>query len=185
VLEPFVLIATVVSLVAGLIALYQFIEERRRKAISWRRVDKLVAELVEDIEHSSFCPDLILGVGRGGSLIAAMVATNLEGRIELACIDTAVEYDQAGRKHVQLRGPDRLPPLHGRHVLVVVAELYSGQDMRDAINFLDDQKPAELRTLAVLAGPSSNVRPTFVGLETRHEPLAPWRLTDAAKRGRI
>jgi hypoxanthine-guanine phosphoribosyltransferase len=86
---------------------------------------------------------------------------------------------------VQLREPDRLPSLSGRHVLVIVAELYSGQDMRDAINHLEDQDPAELKTLAVLAGPSSNVSPTFVGLETKHEPLAPWRLTDAAKKGRI
>jgi hypoxanthine phosphoribosyltransferase len=180
-----VIAATIVSLVAGLIALYQFVEERRRKAISWTRIDKLVIELVAEIEQRSFTPDLILGVGRGGALVAAMIATNLEGRIELACVDTAVEHDPAGRKHVQLREPGRLPPLSGRHVLVVVAELYSGQDMRDAINHLEEQDPAELKTLAVLAGPSSNVRPNFVGLETKHEPLAPWRLTDAAKKGRI
>lgn len=181
----FVLIATVVSLIAGVLALYQFAEERRRKAISWRRVDRLVVELVQEIERHNFTPDLIIGVGRGGALIAAMLATNLEGRIELACIDTEVTEDGQGRKHVILRRPESLPAMADRHVLVVVAELYSGQDMRDAINYLDEQHPAEVRTLAVLRGPSSNVRPTFVGVQTTHEPLAPWRLTEAARRGRI
>lgn len=184
-MDGFVFIATAVSLIAGLIAIWQLVEERRRKAISWRRIDKLVVGLVKEIEERNFDPDLILGVGRGGSLIAAMVATNIEGRVELSCIDTAVEHDEMGRKHVKLRNPERLPDLTGRHVLVVVAELYSGQDMRDAINFLETRKPAELKSLAVLTGPSSNVRPTFVGLQTKHEPRAPWRLTDAAARGRI
>ena len=181
----FVWIATVVGLIASLLALYEFAEKRRRKAISWRRIDRIVVELVEEIERGSFNPDLIVGVGRGGALIAAMIATNIEGRIELACIDTDMSHDSAGRKHVHLRSPERLPDLIDRHILVVVAELYSGQDMRDAVNYLEKQGAAQLRTLAVLAGPSSNVRPHFVGVETDHEPLAPWRLTDAARRGRI
>jgi hypoxanthine phosphoribosyltransferase len=167
------------------IALYQFVEDRRRKSVSWRRVDRLVVELVAEIERHNFTPDLSLGVGRGGSLVAAMFATNLEGRVELACIDTEVQTDDRGRKHVSLRRPEGLPTLEHRHVLVVVAELYSGQDMRDAINYLDDQGTGSLRTVALLVGPSSNMRPDFIGAQTKHEPLAPWRLTDAAKRGRI
>jgi hypoxanthine phosphoribosyltransferase len=184
-MDAFIFITTIIGLIGSLIAIWQVLEQRRRKAISWRRIDGLVANLVDEIEQRNFDPDLILGVGRGGALIAAMLATNLEGRIELACVDTDMEVDEAGRKHVQLRGPERLPDMNGRHILLVVAELYSGQDMRDAINYVETHSPAGLKTLAVLAGPSSNVRPTFVGLQTKHEPLAPWRLTDAAKRGRI
>jgi uncharacterized protein len=179
----FVLIATILGIAASLIAIWQFVEDRRRKAISWRRIDKIVRELVSEVERSTFSPDLIVGVGRGGTLIAAMLATNMEGRIELACIDTEATWDAAGRKHVLLRSPERHPELKGRRVLLVVAELYSGQDMRDAINDLENRGTAELRTLAVLSGPSSNFRPAFVGLETEHEPVAPWRLTDATRGG--
>src|ERR1700693_2165678 len=124
----FILFATLVSLTAASLALYQFVEERRRKAISWRRIDKLVVELVWEIENHNFTPDLIIAVGRGGAVVAAMIATNLEGRIELACIDTEVKEDAHGRKHVHLRRPEIFPGHTGRHVLVGVAELSSCQD---------------------------------------------------------
>jgi hypoxanthine phosphoribosyltransferase len=178
-------IATLIGVLGSVVAVYQFVEDRRRKAVSWHHVDKLVVELVNEIERRSFAPDLIVGVGRGGALIAAMIATNLEGRIELACVDTEGNFDEAGRKHVLLRHPENLPDVSGKHVLVVVAELYSGQDMRDAIDYLESHNARRIETLAVLAGPSSNVRPDYVGQVTKHEPLAPWRLTDAARHGRI
>ena len=178
-------VATLICVPAALVGTWQFVEERRRKAISWRRIDKLIVDLVHEIENENFNPDLIIGVGRGGSLVAAIIATNLEGRIEMACVDTHVKEDPLGRKHVVLRRPGKLPNVRDRHVLVVVAELYSGQDMRDALNYLQKQEPANLRSLAVLVGPSSNVRPSFIGVPTKHQPLAPWRLTDAARKGRI
>lgn len=180
-----IVIATCIGVLGSLIGVYQFVEDRRKKTVSWHHIDKLVVELVIEIERRSFPPDLILGVGRGGALIAAMIATNLEGRIELACMDTEGDFDGAGRKHVKLRHPESLPDLSEKHILVVVAELYSGQDMRDAIDYLEAQGTRRVETLAVLAGPSSNVRPDYVGQVTKHEPLAPWRLTDAARHGRI
>jgi hypoxanthine phosphoribosyltransferase len=181
----FILVATIVSFAAGSVALFQFVDQHRRKNISWRRVDEQVKDLVTEIERENFTPDLIVGVGRGGTIVAAMIATNLEDRIELACIDTEVEYDTSGRKHVKLRSPEGFPQLEGRHILLVVAELYSGQDLRDAIDYLEHEKCAQVRTLALLSGPSSVVRPHFIGLHTKHEPIAPWRLTETARTKRI
>jgi hypoxanthine phosphoribosyltransferase len=178
-------IVTAVGTVASVIALYEFAERNRRRAISWKRIDRLVVELISELHRRAFTPDLILGVGRGGTIVAAMIATNLEGRVPLACVDTAEEHDKSGRKQVQLRDPERLPNVTGRQVLVVVAELYSGQDMRAALDYLETRDVAQLRTLAILCGPASVVRPDFVGFHTKHEPRAPWRLTEAGARGRI
>ncbi len=180
-------ILTGIGTVASLIALYEFLEQRRRRNVSWRKVEQLVRRLIEDIEISSFTPNLILGVGRGGSIIAAMLATNMEGRIQLALLDTEFVHDQPGRKNVILRRPDLVPPLAGRDVLVVVAELYSGQDLRAAVDFVETQGTNCFRSLALLSGPVSVIRPDFNGMKTKHEPLAPWRITDAGKRvgGRI
>lgn len=176
---------TIVGTIASIVGLYEFVLKHRRAVIGWRRVDRLVVDLIEEVERRGFTPDLILGVGRGGTIIAAVIATNLEGRIELACVDTHVDHDRSGRKVVTLRHPDRMPPLAGRQVLVVVAELYSGQDMRAALDYLDTQDVAKVQTLAVLCGPASVVRPDYVALHTKHEPRAPWRLTPAGGRGRI
>jgi hypoxanthine phosphoribosyltransferase len=178
---------SIVGLVASVIALYEFVEKRQRRHVSWRKIEKLVKELLDRLEDDSFSPDLILGVGRGGSIIAAMIATNLPGRIQLACLDTEAFHDEPGRMDVILRRPDLVPPLAGREVLVVVAELYSGQDLRDAVDFVEAQHPRAFKTLTVLTGPGCNIRPHYEGMKTKHEPRAPWRITDAGKRvgGRI
>jgi uncharacterized protein len=180
-------VLTGIGTVASLIALYEFLEQRRRRNVSWRKVDQLVIRLIDDIESSSFTPDLILGVGRGGSLIAAMLATNMEGRIQLACLDTEFDHDEPGRKNVILRRTDLVPPLAGRDLLVVVAELYSGQDLRAAVDFVETQGTNCFKSLALLSGPGSVIRPDFNGMTTKHEPLAPWRINNAGKRlgGRI
>jgi hypoxanthine-guanine phosphoribosyltransferase len=114
-----------------------------------------------------------------------MVATNIEGRIPLACVDTELTYDAGGRKHVVVRESHSELDLADQDVLVVVAELYSGQDLAAAIDFVEERNPSSFKTMALLAGPTTVVRPDFCGLQTKHEPMAPWRITAAGKKGRI
>jgi hypoxanthine phosphoribosyltransferase len=179
------LIVTVVGLVSGLIAVYEFAERRRqRHTLRWHEVCKLLVEVIGAVERDRFTPDLILGVGRGGAIVAAMFATNTPGRIPFAVIDTEFAHID-GRKVVTIRHGEILPDVTGRNVLVVVAELYSGQDMVSATEFVRDHNPASLKTLALLAGPTTVMRPDFCGRHTKHEPMAPWRITEAGRNGRI
>ena len=177
---------TVIGLVASLVALYEFFEQRRRRDIlRWREANKLLLDMLEKLERDKFNPGLILGVGRGGSIIAAMVATNLEGRIPLACVDTELSYDPGGKKLVVVRHAESAMDLQDYEVLIVVAELYSGQDLVAAIDFVESRGVASFRTMALLSGPTTVVKPDFCGQHTKHEPMAPWRITEAGKKGRI
>jgi hypoxanthine phosphoribosyltransferase len=179
-------IITLIGVVSGLIALYEFgAKQRKKKVLTWKEVDELLVELIEDVERDRFTPDLVLGVGRGGSLIAAMYATNVVGRIPFDCVDTEVFDDDHGQKQVTIRHGQTLPDVKGLNVLVIVAELYSGKDLAVGIDFVKEREPKEIKTMALLAGPTTIVKPNFCGRKTEHEPLAPWRITEAGKGGRI
>jgi hypoxanthine phosphoribosyltransferase len=175
---------TVIGVVGSVLAVYQFAEERRRRRrFGWRDVDKLVLRLLKTLEHDEFDPDLVLGVGRGGAIVAGMLAGNL-GQLPLVCIDTESKRDR-GRKQCVIRFPSAVPVLRDKRVLIVVGELYSGEDMRTAMDFVVRRKPESFKTLSLLSHPASVVRPDFVGLETKVPLSAPWRLTENYKNNRI
>lgn len=176
------LIATVIGVVSGLIALYEFFAKRRR--FGWKEVEKLVLRLIDLVEHDDFSPDLVLGVGRGGAIVAGMLAGNM-GQLPLVCIDTSSTRDSGGAKCVVIRFPSAVPPLKDKRVLIVVGELYSGEDMRTAIDFVARRKPQSIKTLSLLTHPASVVRPDFFGRQTDSPLVAPWRLTEGYKKNRI
>lgn len=175
-----------IGLLASIVGLYDFFDRRRsRKVITWKQVDDTLVELIHHLNSSSFNPNMILGVGRGGSIIAAMLATNLEGRIPLAFVDTRPSLDEHGHPACELVNTQSVPSLEGLDVLIVVAELYTGLDMRAALHFVEGASPRSQRSLAMFGSPNAVVRTTYLGHETKYQPLAPWRITDESKRGRI
>jgi hypothetical protein len=63
------LVITIVGLLASLVALYEFYEQRRKRDLmKWSEADKLVLEVLDKLDRDKFDPDLILGVGRGARL---------------------------------------------------------------------------------------------------------------------
>jgi len=175
---------SVLGVIGGFIAIYQFAQDRRSKrGFTWRDVDKLVLELLDKIRYDQFDPDLVLGVGRGGSVMAGMLAGNL-GHLPLVCIDTESRRDR-GQTYCVIRFPNAVPPLRDRRVLIVVGELWTGEDLRTAMKFVKRRKANEFKTLSLLSHPAAAVRPDFIGRETKTPLTAPWRLTDDYKKTRI
>jgi hypoxanthine phosphoribosyltransferase len=178
------IVVPVLGVIAALIAIHQFVEERKAKrGFSWRDVERLIHKLLDSIRNDDFDPDLVLGVGRGGAIVAGIIAGNM-GRLPLVCIDTESRREH-GRTHCVIRFPNAVPVLRDKRVLIVVGELYSGEDLRTAMDFVARRKPAGFKTLSLLSHPASIVRPDFVGRETQSPLVAPWRLTDDYKKTRI
>lgn len=177
-------VLTVVAIVASLIAIYLFVEEmRERFSFGWKHVNKLVRKLIDELRSSSFDPDTIVGVGRGGAILAGMLAGNM-GQVPLAVLDTEVHQDQ-GVTSARLRNPDTCPSVKGQSVLLVVGELFTGEDLKAAIGFIQAMHPRELKTLTLLTHRAASVNPDFVGMETNRPLSAPWRISDHYRDNRI
>lgn len=174
----------VLSAVASTSTVYLFAEEMRsRRRFGWKQVTKLVRDMLTDMRTRGYTPDLVLGVGRGGSILAGMLAGNM-GHLPLAVLDTVLEHPH-GVSHVEFRFPDCCPALRDKNVLIVVGELYSGEDLRHAIEFVQRRHPREIKTASLLTHPAASVRPDFIGFQSAKPLSAPWRMTDAYKVHRL
>ena len=156
---------------------------RSRRRFGWKQVEKLVKAMLNEMQARSYKPDLVLGIGRGGSILAGMLAGNL-GHLPMAVLDTVLDHPE-GISKVDFRFPDCCPPIKGKRVLLVVGELYSGEDLRHAIDYTRRRHPAEIKTASLLTHPAASVRPDFVGMESSKPLTAPWRITDAYKVHRL
>jgi uncharacterized protein len=174
----------VLSTAASASTVYLFAEEMRsRRRFGWKQVTKLVKEMLTDMRTRGYTPDLVLGVGRGGSILAGMLAGNM-GHLPLAVLDTVLEHPQ-GVSRVEFRFPDCCPSLRDKNVLIVVGELYSGEDLRHAIEFVQRRHPREIKTASLLTHPAASVRPDFIGFQSAKPLSAPWRMTEAYKVHRL
>src|SRR5690348_6446134 len=72
------LISLIVSIIAGLVTIGASIKlARERGRITWRTVDSATKAMLKEIQTSSFDPEIVVGVGRGGAILAGMLAGNL------------------------------------------------------------------------------------------------------------
>jgi uncharacterized protein len=169
------------SSVAGI--WYFIVDMHSRRRFGWKHVEKLLKQMIRDIDRSKFEPDLVIGIGRGGAIVAGMLAGNL-GNIPLYVIDTFMAK-QNGIKKAHLRNTEGVPDIQDRSVLLVVGELYSGEDLKEGIEFVERQGVKELRTASMLTHPTTSVQPDFYGLETNVPLIAPWRISAKYREARI
>lgn len=173
-----------IGLVASVFGIWDFAaRRRRRREVTWREVDRGVLNLVEQLNRDKFSPSIIVSVGRGGAIIGSMIATNLDGgRVPIAYLDTDIVSDSDGIRSVTLRGTDGFPDLKDQDVLIVVAELWSGLDLKVAFEFVEEHDPHRVRTLSLLVGAATIMLPDFAAVRTKTHPRAPWRLNEASTR---
>ena len=174
----------VISSIAGLFTIFMSVRLiRERNRISWRRVESATRKLLKEIQASSFTPDVVIGVGRGGAILGGMLAGNL-GHLPLFVVDTVLDKTD-GLSAAHIRYPDTLPSLRGKSLLLAVGELYSGQDLRAGLELAKSKGPRVVKTASLFSHPASSIRPDFIGHETKQPLSAPWRMSDVYRMRRL
>ncbi|MGC4861355.1 phosphoribosyltransferase [Micromonospora sp. DT41] len=174
----------VISSIASLFTIFLSIRLiRERNKISWRMVETCTRSLLKEIQASSFNPDVVIGVGRGGAILGGMLAGNM-GHLPLFVIDTILDKTD-GLSAAHIRYPEVLPDLAGKRLLLAVGELYSGQDLRAALELAKSKAPATIKTVSLFSHPASSIKPDFVGRETKQPLSAPWRMSDVYRTRRL
>lgn len=179
-------VVAAIGIVSGLIAIWEFAQYLHdRDRLTWRVVDVAIKKVLKEMDSHDYRPDLVLGVGRGGAIVAGMVAGNL-GHVPLAVIDTVLDRSKS-MSEVRLRFEDACPDLKDQRVLVVVGELYSGEDLRAAFRFVNDRDPTDVRTMSLFSHPSAttSIRPDYLGRETKKPLDAPWRISEVYRTRRL
>lgn len=148
------------------------------KWLRWPVLEWIIEGCVPTI--LAYHPGVIIGVGRGGAHIAAMLChklstashdyepafVGLDRRYSLddnRIITSVGDLCSLQLERIRQNGP----------VLVVIAEVHVG-DTLDAVRRLLDRGKIEYRTFTVIKSAAPRVRPDYFALETENRFLLPW-----------
>ena len=150
------------------------------KKISWRKVEKGVKQLKENLIKNNYYPTLIVGIGRGGSIIGALLSGTM-GNTPILVIDRVYDWTSKERKegfceNIKIsKNIDR--------VLLVAGELHSGNTAKKYIEYFQEMGAKEIKMLTFMKEPFPTYRPDFFYIVSNKPNIRfPWMMTKDYKR---
>jgi hypoxanthine phosphoribosyltransferase len=145
-----------------------------REILTWSRFGEVSRRLAEDIASDGFRPDAILGIARGGLLLAGALAYALDVKpVFLINIEFYTGVDE------RLQAPVILPPqlqvsdLADLRILVADDVADTGATLEVVRNVCADAV-REVRTAVLYEKPISTVTCDYVGMRTDRWIVFPW-----------
>jgi len=155
--------------------------------ITWLTIRRGVVRLTKQFSERGFAPDLVIGAGRAGSIIGAMIAGNLGHRPFIA-VD--VQHHHNGARKVTVDGPLRLETtnLDSQRILVTFAYLKTSETADSVKKYLQDMGlKADLISYATLFEDPDAPKPHFARnyysafqrrIQKKGWGALPWSITD-------
>jgi len=144
------------------------------KLVDWNEYVTLLKKLSEDVRASQF--DGIVGIGRGGSIIAAYLASKLGIPTFTPLFVRHVRSHIGGDVKIEALDLSQVKSLVGR-LLLVDDSLIQGRAMKFVLDLIP--KAARVKTLAMYVWAGSKAKPDFIGTEfdeKEHDIVFPYDL---------
>jgi hypoxanthine phosphoribosyltransferase len=146
--------------------------------MDWELFYKLARKVGDNINESDYKPDVIVGLARGGWVLARVLCDFVEVK-DLISLKvehwgvTATPDGTAKLKH------EINVDLSGKKILVVDDITDTGESMRVAVDYIKSLEPAEVRTASLLHLKCAKFRSDYVGEElTWIWVIFPWNFTE-------
>lgn len=141
--------------------------------LDWGRVHSSVLELSRKIEGSGFRPDSIVGVARGGWVVARLLS-DLLGVDELLSIRVSF-YTGVGRREAKPRIASPIAgEIKGKRILVADDVADTGESLLLVVDHLSALGASEIRVATLHVKPWSKVKPDYFVEGTATWILYPW-----------
>ena len=95
ILDIIVYLFSVVGGVVSIVTIYKWLSPYEK--IGWKQVEKGIFYLKEQLIKDNYVPSIIVGIGRGGSIVGALLSGCL-GHIPILVIDRVYDWSEEGRK---------------------------------------------------------------------------------------
>lgn len=145
-----------------------------REVLSWDAFGDAARELARTVHGSSFAPDIVVAVARGGLLLAGAVSYALGTK---SCGSINVEFytdiEQTLPEPVLLPPALDAPALNGKRVLIVDDVSDSGRTLKLVVELLAGHG-ADVRSLTLYAKPRTVLEPDYVWRRTDKWITFPW-----------
>ena len=156
--------------------------------VSWGRVRHGIEQIADDIRGDDYRPDWVLGVGRTGTLIAALLSENmrwLPPEVRLATVNARHGF-ASGTRLREVTDEYLKGHMHGAKVLLVDSEMYRGDTVRAVQQALSDWGAAETRVAVLFKFEPKGYKLSesslqYVGETFGRPVMMPWLFTPQAK----
>ena len=169
------------SILGGIISVWTIINWLKPlQKVSWKKVEKGIKQLKEDLIKANYYPTLIVGIGRGGAITGALLSGTL-GNIPILVIDRVYDWTNKERKegfceNIKVsKNIDR--------VLLVAGELHSGNTAKKYTEYFEEMGAKEIRMLTFMTEFYPTFKPDFFYIESTKKYIRfPWMITKDYKR---
>ncbi|RLG01598.1 MAG: phosphoribosyltransferase [Thaumarchaeota archaeon] len=142
--------------------------------ISWRRLEELVEALAEKIIASSYTPDILIGILRGGATVAHLLSDVL-GLYKIYPIGCSSYVDVGKKKEMKIYSPLAIKDLSGKRVLVVDDVADDGGTLKGVVEFeVLPRNPLEVKTATLHMKPWCRFKPDYYVETTDAWIIYPW-----------
>jgi hypoxanthine phosphoribosyltransferase len=148
------------------------------EVMDWDLFSNLAKKLAKKINGSGYTPDLIVGLARGGWVLARVLCDliGVKDLVSLKVEHWGVTATPDGK--AKLRYPLNVD-LNGKKVLIIDDITDTGESMRIAVEYIESLKPSEVRTAALRHIKTSKFTPDYFGEEMDWRwVIFPWNFTE-------
>ena len=148
------------------------------EVMDWNLFYKLARNVAKKINGSGYKPDLIVGLARGGWVLARVLCDliGVKDLVSLKVEHWGITATPDGK--AKLKYPFKVD-LKGKNVLVVDDITDTGESMRVAVDYIQSLNPSKIRTAALRHITSSKFMPDYFGEEIAWRwVIFPWNFTE-------
>ena len=147
---------------------------------TWKNAEKIVNQMIHNMNEDGFSPSLICGIGRGGAILGAMISGILDHR-PLVVLDRVYEWTDDQRTDYIY---EELPLEKDLDkILLITSEVYSGNTIRLFYQYLQKIGGKEIKKAAFYYRKGSTEKVDYIGIEgTKSNFRFPWMFNNKYNR---
>jgi len=151
------------------------------EAPTWNQIYEMLVDQAEKIRKSSYQPDIIVGVARGG-LVPARILTDLLGVPEVATIQIEFYVDIAHTSPQPTLKQGLTKSVVAKKALLVDDISDTGQSLKLAKRYLLEQGAKEAKIATLYAKTSTITTPDYLEKQTENWIVFPWETRETLRK---
>ena len=178
VLQIIIYIFSFLGGIVSIITIYGWIKPYKK--ITWRKVEIGIVNLKNQLIKSTYIPTLIIGIGRGGAILGALLS-GCFGHIPLIVIDRIYDWDNNRRYDNMCEKINLTKNLE--RVLLIAGEVHTGSTAGLYIDYLQSIGANNIKFMTLTKDLFPSVKPDFYYIEMKNSNFKlPWMFSKTYKR---
>jgi hypothetical protein len=150
------------------------------KYLTWDDIMDLTIKVSESIIKDSYRPDVVVGIARGGVVIAKIIEDIL-GIGNMSSVEVKL-YKGIGKRGEEATIAQPIPiSVRGLRVLLVDDISDTGATLSAAYDYLKEQGALDIRTATLMIKPWTRFKPNYYAGETTAWVIFPWELGETIR----